>query len=712
MSEIEISRSFKLGQCQITPDDFSIQFEGQEKQSLQPKFVEVLSYLAKHHPRVIPREELIENIWGPDSFVGEKSLTNAIWHLRKNLTSDDSETEIIETIRKAGYRLLVAPQWLQPETKLTPTSKLPQPAHKKLNSLFLYIITSILIALVATFVYKDILISEPEKISQITNHPGSELFPAASPDGRYIAYRQVSTNKPENLFMKDVSQPQLPAQQLTFDNATEGHSVWSNDGQYLYFSRKDKSKKYCKYIQLKVTSRQEKEVANCPLIGGYYYIDISPDDKTLAVYDYVNNSKNPGVYFLDLTQLGNQRLLQSKRFSCAKDCDYKDRDMAFSPDGKYIAVSRRYSDFSENIYLVNIKSEVTTQLTFGEEDIVGMSWHPNGNKLVYAAMRAGNRYGFVLNIKEKITQELNLTGFSYPSFAKKSEQLFYQQRIENEDIVSLDLNSTIASSPFPVVQSSFNHFSPDYSEVHDRFVYISNESGFNELWSAKPDGSERKQLTQLKQSIQYPKWSRDGSQIAFLSSLGEREGDNIYIYSLNNQKLTLLNSPYSKHNRPSWSWDGSKIITAIYGKEFTDIFSIDIESGKTKRLTFDGGRYGIMTSATTMLYTRVKRGLWQKDIDSKQAPIAVVDGIDFTARYAWSYNQNGVYFHKELSDHQQVLFFDFNKQTSQPLVRLPLLSFADSYSLAFISSQDKLFYTRSSFPQTDIKMVANSPLLE
>ena len=354
MSEMEIPRSFKLGQCQITPDDFSIQFEGREKQSLQPKFIEVLSYLAKHHPRVIPREELIENIWGPDSFVGEKSLTNAIWHLRKNLTSEESETEIIETIRKAGYRLLVTPQWLQPEPNLTDTSTPPLPEHKKLNSLFFYSIAILLIALVFAFFYQDILINEPEKISQITNHPGSELFPAASPDGRYIAYSQISTNKPNNLFMKDTLQPQLPAQQLTFDSATEGHSVWSNDGQYLYFSRKDKSKKFCKYIQLKVTSRQEIELANCPLNGGYYYVDISSDDNTLAVYDNSKEADKSGIYFLDLTQLVNETLLQSIRFSCSTNCGYKDRDMAFSPDGKYLAVSRRYNRFSENIYLVNI----------------------------------------------------------------------------------------------------------------------------------------------------------------------------------------------------------------------------------------------------------------------------------------------------------------------------------------------------------------------
>ncbi len=711
MSEMETVRAFKLGQCQVTPDDFSIQFEGQEKQSLQPKFIEVLSYLAKHHPRVIPREELIENIWGPDSYVGEKSLTNAIWHLRKNLTVADSEIEI-ETIRKAGYRLLVTPQWIQPEPTLIDTSKPTLPQPKRLNKALFYGLAVLLIALISSLFNKEVFINEPEIISQITNHPGSELFPAASPDGRYIAYSQESTNKPNNLYMKDTLQPQLPAQQLTFDNASEGHSVWSNDGLYLYFSRKDRSKDYCKYIQLKVTSRQEKELADCPLNGGYYYVDISSDDKTLAIYDNSKEADQSGIYFLDLTQTNNETLLQSKRFSCSKNCGYKDRDMAFSPDGKYLAVSRRYNKrFSENIFLINISNKETTQLTFGEEDIVGLSWHPDGEKIVYAALRAGNRHGYILNINDKTTQELNLPGFSYPSFAKKSKQLFYQQRIENDDIVSLELNNTIASSPFPVIQSAFNHFSPDYDEVHDRFAYISNESGFNELWSAKPDGSEREQLTQLKRDIRFPKWSRDGSKIAFLSSIGESKGDSIYIYSLKNQKLTLINSPFSQHNRPSWSWDDSKIISAIYGIEFTDIFSIDIESGKSKRLTFDGGRYGIMTSATTMLYSKTRGGLWQKNIDSQQTPTEMVDSKYFTTLYAWTFDKKGVYFHKELNDHDQIIFFDFNKKVNVPLVRLPILSLSSKRSLAFIESQNKLLYTRLSFPQTDIKMVANSPLL-
>ena len=107
---------FKIGQCLITPEEFTIQLENREKQSLQPKFIEVLCYLAKNYPRIIPREELIEQIWGENSFVGDKSLTNAIWHLRKNLSQADNGNEVIETIRKAGYRLVIEPKWLENKT--------------------------------------------------------------------------------------------------------------------------------------------------------------------------------------------------------------------------------------------------------------------------------------------------------------------------------------------------------------------------------------------------------------------------------------------------------------------------------------------------------------------------------------------------------------------------------------------------------------------
>lgn len=739
------NKSFKISRYQVTPSEFSIQINDGEKQSLQPKFIEVLVYLARNYGRVVPRDELIDHIWGQDSFVGEKSLTNAIWHLRKTLTDVEGEEEIIKTIRKAGYQLMAEPEWQTinkiPSPKLVESSinysvdssiansvdnsvgnleyqeqgiKNKQQAvsssKKTGNSIKIisrtHILLALIISLLILLIVQQFSNDEVAKITTITKHPGSELFPATSPDGRFLVYSQVFTNKPTNLFMKDTHQVELPPKQLTFDNATEGHSVWSNDGQYLYFSRKDKKNNTCHYIQLKVLSQQEKKLTTCPMQGGYYYLDISPDDKTLAVYNKGALAKRTGIYFIDLLS----KNFSMTRFSCDSDCKYKDRDMAFSPDGKYLAISRRINRLSENIYLVNLATKKTEQLTFGEEDVVGMSWFDNSQRLAFAVQRADNKFGYVINIESRVNQALDLTGFSYPSIAKQSQQLYYQERKENSSLMSLQLNDAIASSPFPVLQSSFTYESPDYSPATDLVVFSSNESGFDELWSAKTDGSARKQLTNLKQTIRYPKWSHDGQKIAFLAPLIEGKGDGIYIYSIKNERVTLLKSPFVQHHRPNWSFDDNAIISAIYGDKHTDIYSINIADASTKRLTYDGGRFGVMTSDDTLLYTKLKRGLWQKNINSIHAVAKVIDGNFFNTLYAWTYDEGHVYYQQTFDDHHQLIAYDIAEKIQTPLLRLPMNSISQSDSITYLTTKDRLLYTSSSFPQANIKMIPTSSL--
>ena len=96
--------------------EYALQKENDKKISLQPKFIEVLVYLAEQYPRIVPRQELIENVWKGNHYVGEKALTNAIWHLRKSLESSGQDP-YIETIRKTGYRLLVKPEAIATEVE-------------------------------------------------------------------------------------------------------------------------------------------------------------------------------------------------------------------------------------------------------------------------------------------------------------------------------------------------------------------------------------------------------------------------------------------------------------------------------------------------------------------------------------------------------------------------------------------------------------------
>ncbi len=74
---------------------------------LRSKLCLVLEYLVVNKNRLIPREELIAQIWQGNSYTGEQAVTHSICHLRKLLNSLGNGTTRIDTIPKRGYRLLV-----------------------------------------------------------------------------------------------------------------------------------------------------------------------------------------------------------------------------------------------------------------------------------------------------------------------------------------------------------------------------------------------------------------------------------------------------------------------------------------------------------------------------------------------------------------------------------------------------------------------------
>ncbi|MCO4799291.1 MAG: winged helix-turn-helix transcriptional regulator [Colwelliaceae bacterium] len=711
---MKFDQAFIIGKCEVIPIEYSIKFDGQAKQSIQPKFIEVLCYLAKHYPRVIPRDELIENVWAGNHYVGEKALTNAVWHLRQKLKEANGEQETIETIRKVGYRLLIAPDFCIEEDQSTVTN---QNIHRssRINTYYkiaFYSLISIFSIWLIILYFNTSDNFEPSIITQITKQPGSELFPSPSPDGKQVVFKWKNNQNKSNLFIKDRNNPQLAPKQLTFGDAYVGQSVWSSDGQYLYFSRKNKSENYCQVIQLKVLTHQEKAIVDCPIPGGYYYLDLSPDNNTLAFHGYHEPADNSGIYLIDLSNTDNQPV----RFSCSNNCNYKERDFAFSPDGKSIAVTRRVNRFNENIFLVNLTTKESKQLTTGEEDIVGLTWHPDGTKLVYGAQRADIRKGFIVNVNSMEISNLQLEGFSYPAFSKETKELFYQQRAEKYHLASLALDNDVASSPFPVIESEFNHHYPHYSEINNQIAYVSNESGFYELWVSDEQGQNRQQLTFLQQTIRYPRWSHSGKKIAFLAPVDADKADKIYIYDLTSKNLSTVPSFHQTHNRPTWSWNDEAIISAVYEKEYVDLHHINIQTGESNRISFDGSRYGLMTSPTTLLYTSEKNGLWQKEISLTEneksfPPFKKINSKDFKTTYSWDYSPKGVYFQQKFSKYHQLSFYSFEEKSISPLLKLPKNSIGTSTTLSKISSTNKLLFTQADSPQADIKKLSH-PLLQ
>ncbi|WOJ95131.1 winged helix-turn-helix domain-containing protein [Congregibacter variabilis] len=73
--------------------------------AVEPKVLAVLRVLIDHAGEVVGRETLIDAVWG-NQFGGEERLSRAISLLRKALGDIRGQHEHIETVPKAGYRLI------------------------------------------------------------------------------------------------------------------------------------------------------------------------------------------------------------------------------------------------------------------------------------------------------------------------------------------------------------------------------------------------------------------------------------------------------------------------------------------------------------------------------------------------------------------------------------------------------------------------------
>ncbi|MCR8629746.1 response regulator transcription factor [Paenibacillus radicis (ex Xue et al. 2023)] len=101
-----VSQTILIGDLQMNRHTFEVSAAG-EMLTLPLKEFELLFKLASSPGRTLPREQLIEDIWGYDYNGNERTLDVHINRLRERFSSLTSSFRI-RTIRGLGYRLEVA----------------------------------------------------------------------------------------------------------------------------------------------------------------------------------------------------------------------------------------------------------------------------------------------------------------------------------------------------------------------------------------------------------------------------------------------------------------------------------------------------------------------------------------------------------------------------------------------------------------------------
>lgn len=98
------SRVFRFENYVLNTGTFELSQDG-ERISVEPQVFDVLTYLVEHRDRVVPKHELLDNVWG-NRFVSESALSSRIKSARRAVGDDGRNQRLIRNSHGRGYQFV------------------------------------------------------------------------------------------------------------------------------------------------------------------------------------------------------------------------------------------------------------------------------------------------------------------------------------------------------------------------------------------------------------------------------------------------------------------------------------------------------------------------------------------------------------------------------------------------------------------------------
>src|SRR5499427_953262 len=94
----------RFGDCELSVERIELRRAGRIV-DMEPQVFEVLAYLMRHRERVVPKTELLDQIWG-NRFVSESALSSRIKSARRAVGDTGRDQRIIKTVYGRGFRFV------------------------------------------------------------------------------------------------------------------------------------------------------------------------------------------------------------------------------------------------------------------------------------------------------------------------------------------------------------------------------------------------------------------------------------------------------------------------------------------------------------------------------------------------------------------------------------------------------------------------------
>ncbi len=241
-----------------------------------------------------------------------------------------------------------------------------------------------------------------------------------------------------------------------------------------------------------------------------------------------------------------------------------------SPDGEHVVYLSERDLLSVDMYLAEVGSgRVVRRLTntaidphFNSIQFLASAgaWHPRGHEFVFGAIRDG-----------------------HPVLA----------------IVDTDNGRRVREIPFPDLGEILN---PSWSPDAKLIAFSASTGGRSDLYVYDLTTNTRRQLTDDAFADLQPAWSGESAQLAFVTDRGATDLNTLHagrlgiaVMDVASGRIDLLPTfARGKSINPQWAPGSRSLYFLSDATGVTDVYSIDVDSRRTRRLThLDAGASGI-----------------------------------------------------------------------------------------------------------------------
>ena len=488
----------------------------------------------------------------------------------------------------------------------------------------------------------------------LTTYPGFQFRPSFSPDGNQVAF--VWNGEKQNSFDTYVKMigTNGPPLRLTTDAAPGRHPAWSPDGRFVAFLRDLPSGKTA-VVLIPAIGGPERKVAE---IFTSSRLAWSPDGNWLAINE---KDSEIGPFALSLLSVDTG---EKRRLTSPSKQSYGDFDPAFSPDGRSLAFSRSIDPQSpslSNLYLLALSDELKPageprQITFGNQGSHEPAWTADGREIAYSVgfgvLRGLWRiaaFGHAAGRAEPRRLPDVGDNVSEPAISRSGHRLAYVHWLGHQSIWRMAAPSLEGkrlrppSQPTPLISSTRDDESPQFSPDGKKIAFESTRSGSLEVWVCDADGSNAVQLTSFGgPDVSTPRWSPDGGRIAFDSNApGEWD---IYVVGANGGKPQRVTTDPANDGNPSWSHDGQWIYFDSARAGAQQVWKMPANGGEAVRVTKDGGFAPLESPDGKFLYytkALFSGSVWKVPVEGGEGS-KVVEGVSSWKDFAIV--SSGLYF--------------------------------------------------------------------